>query len=63
MILKPMVQANQHFSLLQQSRIEQPQQADPLFLLRIEDITARVTSAAIAIIDMIVAAFIIRLEL
>ena len=57
-----MVQANQHFSLLQQSRMEQPQQDDPLFLLRIDEITASVTSAAIAMIDMIVAAFIIQPE-
>ena len=42
--------------------MEQPQQDDPLFLLRIEDITASVTSAAIAMIDMIVAAFIIQPE-
>ena len=62
MILKPMVQANQHFSLLQQSRMEQLQQDDPLFLLRMDEITARVTSAAIAMIDMIVAAFIIQPE-
>ena len=51
-----------YLALLQQSRIEQPQQDEPLFLLRIDDITASVTSAAIAMIDMTVAAFIIQPE-
>ena len=42
--------------------MEHPQQDEPLFLLRIDEITASVTSAAIAMITMMVAAFIVRLE-
>ena len=50
------------YFLQQQSFMEQPQQAEPLFLLRMDEITASVTSAAIAMIDMMVAAFIVQLE-
>jgi len=49
------------YFLQQQSFMEQPQQDEPLFLLRIDEITASVTSAAITMIAMIVGAFIVRL--
>lgn len=46
----------------QQSFMEQPQQDEPLFLLRMDETTARATKAVMTIIDMMVAAFIVRLE-
>ncbi len=51
-----------YYFLQQQSFMEQPQHAEPLFFLRIEEITARVTSAAITMIAMIVGAFIVQPE-
>ena len=50
------------YFLQQQSFMEQPQQDEPLFLLRMDEITASVTSAAITMIAMIVGAFIVQLE-
>ena len=50
------------YFLQQQSFMEQPQQDEPLFFLRMDEITARVTSAAITMIAMIVGAFIVQLE-
>ena len=59
MVPSPMALSPMDYFLQQQSFMEQPQQDEPLFFLRIEEITARVTSAAIAMITMMVAAFIV----
>ena len=41
-------------------QMEQPQQAEPSFLLRMDDITAQTTRAVMTTIAIIVAAFIIQ---